>query len=206
MTRLPNPARYLPKLPVSRLSSLILGCLLLLSLNSSWADNNKGNKNAPLEKIHVSADHMQLNIETGYSVYIGNVKISQGELVLTGDKVTLKTDKEEVQRMTVTGKPARYNHVTEKGETIEAESDSMVYTASENTLVMKGNAKLQQPDHKVTSQLITYDTLNKIVIAGTKGGTGSVNTGETGDNKDGSRVNITLTPKKKATDDASNKR
>jgi lipopolysaccharide transport protein LptA len=126
-------------------------------------------------------------------------------MLLTGDKVTLKTDKEEVQRMTVTGKPARYNHVTEKGETIEAESDSMVYTASENTLVMKGNATLQQPDHKVTSQLITYDTLKKIVIAGTKGSTGSANTGKTGDNKEGSRVNITLTPKKKVTDDASNK-
>ena len=205
MTRPPNTTSYLPKLPVFRLSRLMLGCLLMITLNSSWADNSKGNKNTPLEKIHVSADHMQLNIETGYSVYTGNVRISQGELVLTGDKVTMKTDKEEVQRMTVTGNPARYNHVTEKGETIEAESGSMVYTASENTLVMKGNAKLQQPDHKVTSQLITYDTLNKIVIAGTKGSTGSANTGKTGDNKDASRVNITLTPKKKATDDASNK-
>ena len=174
----------------------MLGFLLMISLNSSWADDSTSIENQSLEKIHVSADHMQLNIETGYSIYTGNVKISQGELVLTGDKVTLKSDKEEIQHMTVTGKPARYNHVTEKGETIEAESDSMVYTASENTLVMKGNAKLQQPDHKVTSQLITYDTLKKIVIAGTKSSTGSTNTGKNGD-KGGSRVNITLTPKKK---------
>ena len=183
-----------------------MGCLLIISLNSSWAETNSSGKGATLEKIHVSADHMQLNIETGYSVYTGNVKISQGELVLTGDKVTLKSDKEEIQRMTVTGKPARYNHVTKKGETIEAESDSMVYTASENTLVMKGNAKLQQPDHKVTSQLITYDTLKKIVIAGTKDSTDSASSGPTGGKKDGSRVNITLTPKKKTSDDASNKR
>ena len=196
MTRPPNTIHYLPKLPVTRLSSLMLGCLLMLSLNSSWADNNKGNRNAPLEKIHVSADHMQLNIETGYSVYTGNVKISQGELVLTGDKVTLKSDKEEVERMTVTGKPARYNHVTDKGETIEAESESMVYTASEHTLVMRGNAKLQQTDHKVSSQLITYDTLKKIVIAGTKDSIDSSSTGSTGEKKDDSRVNITLTPKK----------
>ena len=206
MTRPANTHLYRSNLSASRLISLFVGCLLLTCMNISWADKAKGSKNDPPEKIHVSADHMQLNIETGYSVYTGNVKISQGELLLTGDKVTLKSDKEEIQRMTVTGKPARYNHVTEKGETIEAESDSMIYTASENTLVMKGNAKLQQPDHKVTSQLITYDTLNKIVIAGTKDGTGSASTGSTGGKKDGSRVNITLTPKKKTSDDTSNKR
>lgn len=183
--------------------SLLFGFVLLFILTNSWAADNSSQP----EKIHVSADHMQLNIETGYSVYTGNVKISQGELVLTGDKVTLKTDKEEVQRMTVTGKPARYNHVTEKGETIEAESNSMVYTAIENKLVMKGNAKLQQPDHKVASQMITYDTLKKIVIAGKKDSSGSTSTDTSASSKDnsegGSRVNITLTPKKKASDQGS---
>ena len=207
MTRPANPHQHRFTLPASRLISLFVGSLLLISLNSSWAEQSRGNKSMPPEKIHVSADHMQLNIETGYSVYTGNVKISQGELVLTGDKVTLKTDKEEVQRMTVTGRPARYNHVTEKGENIEAESNSMVYTAIENKLVMKGNAKLQQPDHKVTSQMITYDTLKKIVIAGKKDSTGSTSTDTTGspkDNSEGSsRVNITLTPKKKASDQGS---
>ena len=206
MTRPANTHPYRIKLSASRLTSLFVGCLLLVSLSSSWAEKTKASKNQPLQKIHVSADHMQLNIETGYSVYTGNVKISQGELVLTGDKVTLKSDKEEIERMTVTGKPARYNHVTEKGETIEAESESMVYTASEHNLVMKGNAKLQQTDHKVASQVITYDTLNKIVIAGTKDSTDSAGSGSAGDKKDGSRVNITLTPKKKTADDASNKR
>ena len=206
MTRPANTHPYRINLTASRLISLFVGCLLLISLSSSWADKTKASKNAPLQKIHVSADHMQLNIETGYSVYTGNVKISQGELVLTGDKVTLKSDKEEIERMTVTGKPARYNHVTEKGETIEAESESMVYTASEHNLVMKGNAKLQQTDHMVASQLITYDTLNKIVIAGTKDSTDSAGSDSAGDKKDGSRVNITLTPKKKTADDASNKR
>ena len=206
MNRPEDTHRYHIKLPAFRLISLFVGCLLLISMNYSWADKDKSGKNTPLQKIHVSADHMQLNIETGYSVYTGNVKISQGELVLTGDKVTLKSDKEEVERMTVTGKPARYNHVTDKGETIEAESESMVYTASEHTLVMKGDAKLQQTDHKVSSQLITYDTLKKIVIAGTKDSTDPSGTGSTGDKKDDSRVNITLTPKKKATEDATNKR
>ena len=59
---------------------------------------------------------MKLNLNTGYSVYTGNVKITQGELKLTGDEVTVQqTKNNEVEQITVTGKPAQYNHVTEKG-------------------------------------------------------------------------------------------
>ncbi len=145
-----------------------------------------------VEKIFIDADHMRLNIETGYSEYTGNVKITQGELELTGDKVTLRQSKDEIERITVIGKPAHYNHVTEKGENIQAESELMVYTASQNKLVMTTNAKLKQPDHQVNSQKIVYDTKKKIVLAGDKKGSASSDSGT----KSSQRVNITLTPKK----------
>ena len=135
---------------------------------------------------------MRLNIESGYSVYTGSVKITQGELKLTGDKVTIQQSNDEVERITVTGKPAHYNHVTEKGENIQAESEHMVYTASQNKLVMTVNAKLKQPGHQVSSQKIVYDTEKKIVIAGDKKGSSAADEGS----DQNQRVNITLTPKK----------
>lgn len=159
----------------------LLTCLLLAAQTNSWAAEST-------DKISIDADYMQLNLETGFSTYTGNVKITQGELKLTGDKVTVQQNKKnEVEQINVTGKPAHYNHVTEKGENIQAESENMVYTASQNKLVMTVNAKLKQPDHKVSSQKIVYDTKKKIVIAGDKTDTGS---------SSGQRVNITLTPKK----------
>jgi lipopolysaccharide export system protein LptA len=159
-----------------------------------------------VEKIVINADHLHLNIETGYSVYTGNVRISQGALVLTGDKVTLKQDSNnEIEEMTVDGKPARYNHVTEKGEPIKAESEHMVYNASQNQLIMTVNARLKQPDQQLSSQKIVYDTLKKIIIAGgsddkaapgkARPGTGTApESDKTSDKRQ--RVNITLTPKK----------
>jgi lipopolysaccharide export system protein LptA len=146
------------------------------------------------EKIHIDADQMKLNITSGNSVYTGNVKVTQGDLVLTGDRVTLTQIDNTLQKFTVIGKPARYNHVTEDGQTIIAESDQMVYTASENRLVMTRNARLEQPDHLVSSQKIIYDTLNKIVMAGDVGDRDAVD-GESSPNNQ--RVNITLTPKTK---------
>lgn len=164
--------------------SLLTGLLFFIQTNS-WATE-------VVEKIHINADHMQLNMKTGFSVYTGNVKISQGELKLTGDKVTLQQSNEEVERITVTGKPAHYNHVTENGENIQAESEHMVYTANQNKLVMTVNAKLKQPGHQVSSQKIVYDTEKKIVIAGDKKGSSTADDGSS----TSQRVNITLTPKK----------
>jgi lipopolysaccharide transport protein LptA len=68
----------------------------------------------------------------------------------------------------------------------------MVYIASQHKLIMTVNAKLLQPDHQVSSQKITYDTQNKIVIAGDKSEKPSAG----GKIDEKQRVNITLTPKK----------
>jgi lipopolysaccharide export system protein LptA len=177
---------------IGLITGLILFCVQAVALASETAD-----------KILINADHMHLNIKTGNSEYTGNVRISQGKLVLSGDKVTLEQKNNEVERITVIGKPARYNHVTDQGEAIEAESNQMVYNAGRNKLTMTGNARLQQPDHQVSSQKIVYDTLNKIIIAGgadgaSKGSTSTPGTTEsaTGKGSQKQRVNITLTPKK----------
>ena len=168
------------------LYTLLAGLLFFTQTGSRAAEAEA------VEKIFIDADHMQLNIETGYSVYTGNVRIRQGELKLTGDKVTVQQSDDEIQRITVIGKPAHYDHVTEKGENIQAQSERMVYTASQNELVMTINAQLKQPDNQVNSQKIIYDTEKKIVIAGDKNG--SFSSDSEPDSRQ--RVNITLTPKK----------
>jgi lipopolysaccharide export system protein LptA len=170
---------------VFRISIRFLITLLLLCCQSNaWAANAE-------EEVLISADHMHLNIESGNSVYTGNVKVSQGQVVLTGNKITVQQVDNVVEKITVLGKPARYNHVTEDGETITAESEQMVYKAVDNELVLTINAKLEQPDQKVSSQKIIYDTEKRIIVAGDKN---KQNTTDTGIKNN--RVNITLTPKK----------
>jgi len=175
--------------------------LLLTSLLFFTQTDGQAAETKAVEKIFIDADNMQMNIETGYSVYTGNVVIRQGELKLTGDKVTVQQTNNEIERITVTGKPAHYNHVTEKGENIQAESEHMVYTANQNKLVMTINAQLTQPDHQVNSQKIVYDTEKKIVIAGEKNSA----TSSTSGSNTKQRVNITLTPKKAPAAESSTK-
>jgi len=174
-----------PAAPSKTNKTSLLTALLFFTLPAiTWAADN-------LEKIFLNADHMQMNINSGKSVYTGNVKISQGGLVLKGDKVTLLRSNDEVERITVIGKPARYKQTNAAGETIEAESEHMLYIASQNKLTLTINAHLQQPDVKLSSQKIIYDTKKRIVIAG-----GNDKTPTDAATKQTQRVNIMLTPKK----------
>lgn len=192
----------------NRLPAFFIGLFLLCqsatALSATGPSESGKSQTSPavaaVEKILIDADHMQMNLESGKSIYTGHVKISQGALQLTGDVVTLEQKDNEVDRIIVTGKPARYNHVTEQGESITAESEHMIYTASQNKLVMTVNARLQQPDHKLSSPKIVYDTLKKTVMAGStdskpaEGTPASVPGSKETDKTQ--RVNITLTPKK----------
>lgn len=178
------------------MSTVVLSASLFFFSQNSWAIKTLD------EEITISADYMQLNIETGNSVFTGNVEISQGKLTLTGDKVALKRKRlkngeTEIDKLTITGRPARYSHITNKGKTINAESEKMVYTASIGKLVMTTNARLTQPENQVSSEKIVYDTIKQIVIAGAKKPADApVNDSTTDEVKPNQRVKITLTPKK----------
>ncbi len=159
-------------------AALLAGLFLFTLPAFCWAGEH-------VEKILISADRMQMNIDTGKSTYTGNVKISRGEMTLTGDKVTIQHGKDDVERITVFGNPVHYKHVSETAESISAQSEKMVYIASENKLIMTINAHLQQSGMKLNSHKIVYHTESQIAIAGGNDET-----------QQSQRVNIILTPKK----------
>ena len=180
--------------------SLLLRCIIVLCLTTgmvpltSQAADKTGSDTATdktPEKIHISANSMNMNVDTGNSIYSGDVKITQGQLVLTGDTVTIVQIENQIDKIIVVGKPASYTHVTQSGEAVHATSKRMVYIESKSRLTLTGDAVLEQPAHTVKSQKIVYDTKLRTVAAGKKpptGKKGASNQQNTG------RVNITLTP------------
>ncbi|MDH5611100.1 MAG: lipopolysaccharide transport periplasmic protein LptA [Gammaproteobacteria bacterium] len=138
------------------------------------------------ENIQIQANYMQFDMETGSSIYEGDVKISQGTIQLLGQKVTILRQQDQIQEINVDGQPARYSQDEDTENKIHATSQHMQYLTDQHRLVMTVDARLEQPDHTIESQRIVYDTKNKIVIAGS----------DDEHKPSGGRVNITLTPKK----------
>jgi len=133
--------------------------------------------NAP---INIYADYMKYEIKSGISQYKGNVRVTQNDIELKGDKVIAIQKNKVLKNITVTGSPATYRQLSEGGKYINAQSMQMEYQAEENRLILSDKARLEQAGSVMESDQIIYDTIKEVVIAG--------------DDNANKRVNITITP------------
>lgn len=164
--------------PMSRINTAIL-TLSLVCLAAPVAALEKPARptDAP---IHIYADYMKYELRSGISTYSGNVRVTQSNIELTGDKVVAVQKDNVLKKLTVTGSPATYRQLSEEGNYINAQSMQMEYQADRNRLVLSDKARLEQAGSVMESDQIIYDTINEVVIAG--------------DDKADKRVNITITP------------
>jgi lipopolysaccharide export system protein LptA len=160
---------------------VLLFCLASLSFQVN-ADSSQG-------QILIRADSMKLDVNTGSSVYRGNVSFTQGKIEIYGDTVTVNSKDGSIDEVKIEGNPARYSDTSQDNH-ILAESTHMQYRVEDNKLNMQGKARLEQGDRLVQSENILYDTKKQIILAGQS-------SSETKDPNQ--RVNIILTPKKERT-------
>ena len=125
--------------------------------------------------INIQADSAEINDVTGVSTYRGNVEIIQGSMVLTGDIVILETANKKVKKITSEGELSTYKQTTDDGRKINAEAKRMVYSITNNKIVLTNNAKLTEAGNTFTSDKITYHTDTEIVTAGSATGKDRVN-------------------------------
>lgn len=178
-------------LKTRQMASFLAAIMWLLAVNTAVSSSVTGDTtttagNKESDEIQIQADSMKLDLETGNSTYKGNVSIIQGNIKLTGEKVTITRKNNEIHNIRVEGNPARYLQDENTDNKIHASSQYMKYIAQKNRLVLTGDASLKQAEQSVASQRIVYDTQNKVIIAGKRGSPGHTR----------DRVSITLTPKK----------
>lgn len=125
--------------------------------------------------INIQADSAEINDDTGISTYSGNVKITQGSTVLTGDTVILETANKKVKKIIAKGKLSTFKQTTDDGRKIDAEAEKMVYSITGNKIVLTKNAKLTEAGNTFASDKITFYTDKEIVTAGSSSGNDRVN-------------------------------
>ena len=125
--------------------------------------------------INIQADSAEINDDTGISTYRGNVKITQGSTVLTGDIVILETANKKVKKIISQGKLSTFKQTTDDGRKINAEAEKMVYSITGNKIVLTKNAKLTEAGNTFSSEKITFYTDKEIVTAGSSSGNDRVN-------------------------------
>ena len=134
--------------------------------------------------ILIEADRAELDQNQLQSTYTGNVRITQGTTVFTGERVTVLHDPDGVpRRVDIAGTPARFSQPAEaKTPAIDARAERMRYDAESGQLELNGSAWIRQNRDEVSGERLIYDRVNQRILA----------TGEAGGTD---RVRITIQPR-----------
>lgn len=146
-------------------------CLALLAGAAMPAAALPDDANQP---IRIQANTGTLDDRQNTAVYSGNVIITQGSLRLTGNQVTLTTDKAgDISKIVAIGTPATYRQTPAVGDQpIDARALTIEYHAAADKIVLIDKAFLEQAGNTFQGQRISYDIQRQVVDAGKAAGEG----------------------------------
>ena len=122
------------------------------------------------QPIEIEADRAELDDATGRAVYSGSVRLDQGTLRVTADRLEIRTDRARVTRITAEGaedgEPARYRQIPREGEQpVRASAETIVYDTTTETIELSGDARLEQAEDRFEGDRISYDLRTRKVAA-----------------------------------------
>lgn len=165
--------------------SLLLLALLPLAARGLDADRD--------QPINIEADKASLNDRTGFSVYEGNVKLQQGTLIFTGNRMTVQLTDKQLDTIVLSGNPATAVQRPQGKDTDQhAEAGRIEYYANDERIILLDKARVWETgDEEFRSERIVVNLKTDTVDAGGGGDSG--------------RVHITLQPKDKKNNSNRNK-
>lgn len=134
------------------------------------------------EPIYLESDSAKWDEESQKSTYRGNVVVTQGSMLLTGNLLVVSSENNEIKKMIINGEKATYKQMTRNGKVVNGSARKIEYYVDSSKIIFINNAVLTQSKNIVKSNKIIYLTNTENIIAG--------------DKKGKSRVKMTIEPSK----------
>lgn len=142
-------------------SSLLLAAFLLLWIPACFAERADRNATMNLEADQVTMDDAQ-----HISTFTGNVRLSQGTLLIQGDKIVVAQDKDGFKHATVYGNTAEFRQKREGlDEYVEGYGKRIDYDMRSETLNFYEKARLKRNLDEISGDHITYNAKTEIFQA-----------------------------------------
>ena len=148
--------------------------------------------------VNLESDTVEVNDQTRVSTYQGNVRLTQGTLLITADKLMVVQDNEGFSKSTAYGNPAYFKQKSDGVDVnIEGWAQRIEYDAKRDKLEMFTQARIKRGQDEVHGNYITYDgrTESYRVIGGKDGAS---------ENNPKGRVRVVIQPKRKGAPAAPN--
>jgi lipopolysaccharide export system protein LptA len=147
-----------------------LAALLLLCTSVCFAE--RADRDQP---IHLEADQVLMDDANGVSTFTGNVRLSQGTLLISGDKIVVMEDGDGFKHATAYGNTAEFRQKREgMDEYVEGYGDLIEYDARAETLNLHERARLRRGLDEVSGDNIYYNTKTEVFkVSGSEASSGT---------------------------------
>ena len=141
--------------PTNKLLSAVFMLLCIPPCFAERADRDK--------PIHLEADQLRIDDAQQISTFIGNVKLSQGTLLIRGDKIVVTQDQDGFKHGTAYGNTASFRQKREGlDEYVEGYGERIEYDTRAETVDFYVRARLKRNLDEVLGEHITYSAKTEI--------------------------------------------
>lgn len=150
-----------------RAASALLAIAIAGVLVAAPADARRSDRNQPMD-IDAGRQVGTLD-DSGPIVFSGGVTITQGTMHVEAERAEITTRGGDIQRVVLTGSPATMRQEMDDGSPMRARGKRIDYNISNETMVLTGDAHVEQPQGNMASQRIVYNMQSERVEAGGEG-------------------------------------
>jgi len=149
----------------SKAPGRVVGLILLF-----WSLVSLGLVTDSEQTIEFESDSAEFHDVEGLTVYQGNVRLTQGSIVLQAERITLRSSGGQITSLVAEGSPANYVQTIDAGgETVNATSNHMEYQISAGVLTLTEEARLTLQGTTLSGNQIIYDVQRHILKAASQG-------------------------------------
>jgi lipopolysaccharide export system protein LptA len=173
--------------PLAALSAVALVASLLAASPAAHAQRVNANRNLP---VNIDADRVSVDDRNKVSVFEGNVILTQGSMMLKGDRLVVTQDADGFQKGVTTGSGNRLASFRQKRANadtwIDGEAERIEYDSHSERAKLFNRAQVSSGGDLVKGQYIEYDVATENYLVAPVGGR---------DTPTKERVHVTLQPK-----------
>ncbi len=167
----------------------LLAIMLLPALLLLWAPASLAERADRDKPVHLEADQVLVDDAQQVSTFLGNVKLTQGTMLIRGDKIVVVQDQEGFKHGTAYGNTASFRQKREGlDEYVEGYGERIEYDTQSETVDLFGQALMTRKQDEVRGDHITYSAKTEVFQVH-----GAPSQATDGSGK--GRVRVTLTPK-----------
>jgi lipopolysaccharide export system protein LptA len=138
--------------------SLLFGMALLVYAVAGHAE--RADRSKPM---HIESDRVSIDDTHQISIFTGNVVMTQGTLVIRGDRIVVTQDKNGFKHGTATGNLASFRQKREGlDEYVEGYGERIEYDSGSEVMEIFGHAHVKRGLDDVRGEHITYNSKTEI--------------------------------------------